>query len=164
MANKKEDWEMIRKFFEDAYFDIKDGVLVKFRAGYGNPAWLPREIKVPNSVKTIAENAFWDVYTLKKIHLPTSVTYIEKNAFANCTKLSQIVYDGSPSQWRRVFKHPYAFSSSVTVKYLQNDDPTQKSDGFVDVATTKNDQNKTTNKPNPDDYFIDVDKIDENTW
>jgi hypothetical protein len=165
MANKKEDWEMIKKFFEDAYFTVKEGVLTKYNVWQqGNPAWLPREIKVPTSVQTIAQYAFWDVPTLEKIHLPTSVTYVDKDAFANCTKLKQIVYEGSPAEWGRVFKHPLAFASKVDVKCLKNNSKEDADGKFFDVATTKNDQNKPTNKPNVDDYFIDVETIDDNTW
>ncbi len=166
MVNKKEDWEMIKKFFEDAYFTVKEGVLVKYNVWQqGNPAWLPREIQVPTSVKTIAQYAFWDAYTLEKIHLPTSVNYIDKDAFANCTKLKEVVYEGTPMQWQRVFVHPNAFCSQVKVKCLEKDfnKPTEK--GFVDVATSHTDNDTTRkNKPNVDDYFIDVETIDDNTW
>ena len=172
MANKKEDWTMLKKFFEDMHFKIEDGLLVKYLVDFGNPAWLPEEIKVPDRVTSIAENAFWDAYTVKKVHLPAGLGSIQKNAFANCTKLKEIVFAGTPTQWRLVNKHPYAFSSSVKVTCLAKDKP---SDGFFDVAPTPSPSTTATdkpqkatesksNKPNPDDYFIDVDKIDENNW
>ena len=186
MSNKKTDWEMIKQFFEDANFDIQNGTLVKFRVGFSNPSWLPKEIRVPDKVTTIAEYAFWDAYMVEKVHLPVGVVAIHKNAFANCNKLKQIVFAGTPTQWRLVNKHPYAFSSSVKVTCLAKD---KKSDGFFDVAptptpskstvesktqkakpttSTTNTPQKATesksNKPNPDDYFIDLDKIDENNW
>ena len=164
MANKKDDWEMITKLFEIMYFSVKDGVLEKYTPDLGNPAWLPKEIKVPQSVKAIAQYAFWQVPTLQKIHLPTTVVRIDVNAFANCTKLKEVVYEGTPMQWQKVFVHPNAFCSQVKVKCLEKDfnKPTEK--GFVDVATSSTDNDPTRkNKPNPDDYFIDVDKIDD-TW
>ena len=186
MANKKEDWTLLKELFEKMHFKIEEGVLVKYLVDFGNPAWLPNEIKVPDKVTSIAENAFWDAYTLKKVHLPAGLVSIQKNAFANCGKLKEIVFAGTPTQWRLVNKHPYAFSSSVKVTCLAKD---KTSDGFFDVAptptpskstvesktqkakpttSTTNTPQKATesksNKPNPDDYFIDLDKIDENNW
>ena len=165
MANNKVDYEMLKKFFEILYFTIKDGVLEKYTPDRGNPAWLPREIKVPQSVKVIGQYAFWDVPTLQKIHLPTSVTRIDANAFANCTKLKEVVYEGTPTQWQRVFVYPNAFCSQIKVKCLEKDFEKPAEKGFIDLATPQTDNDPTRkHKPNPDDYFIDVDKIDEDIW
>ena len=157
------------------HFSVQDGVLIKYLVDFGNPAWLPEEIKVPDKVTTIAENAFWDAYTVKKVHLPVGIVSLNKNAFANCSKLKEIVYAGTLEQWNNVYKHPYAFSSSVKITCSQTNckkpsvvERTQsanKSNGATTVS--KNSTNATANKgrnPKTSDYFIDVDTIDENTW
>ena len=168
MANKKEDWAMLKKFFEDMQFKIEDGVLIKYLVDFGNPAWLPKEIKVPDKVTTLAENAFWDAYTVKKVYLPVGIVAINKNAFANCSKLKEIVFEGTASQWNNVYKHPYAFSSSVKITCQGENNPaTTATTAKTSKSTTRpKPQKATTNtcKPNTDDYFIDVDTIDENTW
>ena len=162
MPKKTEDWSTLKKFFEDMYFKVQDGVLIKYLADFGNVAWLPEEIKVPDKVTTIAENAFWDAYTVKKVHLPVGIVAINKNAFANCNKLKQIVFEGTPSQWSNVYKHPYAFSSSVKITCLGKESNTTTKPSTQQRVTTS--KGSTNNKPNTDDYFIDVDTIDENTW
>ena len=53
-----------------------------------------REIKLPNSVTTIEEYAFYGCTSLTSVEIPNSVTTIEKGAFKDCT-LKEIHIKGS---------------------------------------------------------------------
>lgn len=47
-------------------------------------------IKIPDVVTTIADDAFWGLYTLEKITLPKNIKKIGKNAFADCQNLHTV--------------------------------------------------------------------------
>ena len=49
-----------------------------------------REIVLPQSLKTIGKNAFYNNYYLQKIDIPAGVTEIGRGAFAKCQNLSDI--------------------------------------------------------------------------
>ena len=53
------------------------------------------EIVLPQTLKTIGNNAFSACINLKKIHIPDSVWYIEDFAFADCRSLTEIVLPAS---------------------------------------------------------------------
>lgn len=64
-------------------FDIKNGVLIKYK---GNSS----KVTIPNTVKTIGNNAFMSNNKIKSVTIPSSVTKIEEYAFANCNNLATI--------------------------------------------------------------------------
>ena len=64
-------------------FDILDGTL---KAYNGNSA----KVIIPDGVRTIGENAFYDNDTVQELVLPDSVTYINSYAFAECSCLSKV--------------------------------------------------------------------------
>lgn len=63
-----------------------------------------REIVLPQSLKTIGKNAFYNNYYLQKIDIPAGVTEIGRGAFAKCQNLSDITIRGE-----NTFLHGGAF-------------------------------------------------------
>lgn len=53
-----------------------------------------QEIVLPQSLKTIGKNAFYNNYYLQKIDIPAGVTEIGRGAFAKCQNLSDITIRG----------------------------------------------------------------------
>lgn len=53
-----------------------------------------REIVLPQSLKTIGKNAFYNNYYLQKIDIPAGVTEIGRGAFASCSNLNEITIRG----------------------------------------------------------------------
>lgn len=64
-----------------SYFQIKDGVLVKYTGPGGN-------VIIPDGVKSLGRHAF--NHKIKKITIPNSVTTIEEFAFYGCGSLESI--------------------------------------------------------------------------
>ncbi len=84
-------------------------------------------IDIPNSVKTIGDYAFANIFTLKKVDIPNSVEYIGENTFRGS---SQITISCAPygyvRDWVDKNKIPYRpvtslFAYSVSAQVLQVD-------------------------------------------
>jgi hypothetical protein len=65
-------------------FEIKDGVLVKYRGK-------ARDVQIPNGVTSIGEGVFSVCFNLSSITLPAGLTSIGDNAFLGCESLSSII-------------------------------------------------------------------------
>jgi tetratricopeptide (TPR) repeat protein len=70
-------------FAQSADFEIKDGVLVKYKGMGGN-------VTVPKGVTAIGERAFYLSSLLNTVHIPDGVTSIGKEAFYMCYGLSSV--------------------------------------------------------------------------
>lgn len=67
-------------------FKIFNGVLTEYKREKGEA-----NIKIPDDVRVIGEDAFCCCRTIKFVELPYSVTKIEPQAFKNCTNLKRII-------------------------------------------------------------------------
>ena len=92
-------------------FEIKDGVLVKYK-GKGGDVTIPSgvtsigkeafykctslaSINIPNSVTSIGTFAFYQCTSLASINIPNSVTSIDRYTFSNCESLTSIIIPNS---------------------------------------------------------------------
>ena len=83
---KKEDGgeENTKLNLSNDSFDIQNGVLVKFQGG-------ETAVLIPNGVERIEENAFKSVLeTLKTVTIPDSVKTVAANAFSGCRSLTSV--------------------------------------------------------------------------
>ncbi len=61
-------------------------------------------VSIPNSVKSIGENAFYNCSGLTRVTIGNGVTSIGYDAFYNCVGLKNIIFDGTRQKWKTVFK------------------------------------------------------------
>lgn len=78
------------------------------RVGFGYCTTLTG-IKIPDSVTTINEGAFYKCTNLTSITIPDSVTSVGFAAFQNCPKLKTVYYEGALEQWCKI-----TFSNSTS--------------------------------------------------
>ena len=66
-------------------------------AFYGTEHAYPRfkEIKIPDSVETIGNEAFYDCQNLERIALPSALQTLSNGTFYNCTALSEVTFPAS---------------------------------------------------------------------
>jgi hypothetical protein len=79
-----------RKITMQDDFEIKDGVLVRYR-GKAEKVIIPADL----GITAIGDNAFFDCASLGSISLPEGLTGIGDNAFFQCTNLGSIILPAS---------------------------------------------------------------------
>lgn len=89
----------------DAVFSSDGKILISY-----DPSRKREDYIIPNGVKTIAENAFFNAENLIKVVIPEGVEILEHNAFLGCKKLTNISFPTS-------LKHMEADSVSETKWY-----------------------------------------------
>lgn len=86
-------------------FQIKDGVLIKYSGTSKN-------VKIPNTVKSIGDEAFYCNTSIESVTIPNTVTSIGEAAFCGCTSLQSLVL---PDSVRTVEKAAFSFSGISSV-------------------------------------------------
>ena len=85
------------------YYKIEDGILTRINFGLevinvpkrtsridiSNAVFI-RQITLPNTVKSLENNAFDNCYSLKEIYIPESVLELRNNVITNCVKLKEV--------------------------------------------------------------------------
>ena len=62
------------------------GLNLRIVRGYTFAETKVDKIMLPEGVKTIGQNAFYDYFNLKTISLPNTTTTVERSVFSSCTK------------------------------------------------------------------------------
>ena len=65
------------------------------------------DIKVPDSVTSVSDNAFYGCSSMTSVTIPKSVTYIGWSAFYDCEDLKDIYYAGTQQQWNSMLIDEY---------------------------------------------------------
>mgnify|MGYP004678329095 CR=1 FL=1 len=79
-------------------------------------AWL-RNVVIPESVRTIGTEAFWNASTLKEVRIPAGVESIGKGAFSSCYSLVSITVDDANQYYSVEDSVLYNKNKTVLVKY-----------------------------------------------
>ena len=66
-----------------------------------------QSVIIGKNVATIGYHSFEACTSLTSITIPSSVTCIEGSVFINCTSLTSISYNGTLSEWEKVYKFDY---------------------------------------------------------
>jgi len=114
-------------------FDVKGGVLVKYRGKGGNviiPAGITtigaqaffncynvNSITIPDSVKRIESSAFEFCSGLMSVHIPKSVTFIDGAVFGGCSKLQSITVDAKNSAYKSIDGNLYTKDGKYLLQY-----------------------------------------------
>ena len=76
-------------------FVIEDGVLIEYNG-------IEQIVKIPQSVISIGERAFWGRTDLTSIESPSSVTSISSYAFYLCPSLTDVYYGGEKEDFDNI--------------------------------------------------------------
>ena len=106
-----------------------------------------REIKLPNSVTTIEEYAFYGCTSLTTIEIPNSVTTIDRWTFAGCTSLTTIEI---PNSVTTIEEYAFYGCTSLTSVEIPNSVTTIEKGAFKD-CTLKEIHIKGSTPPTVDD-------------
>ena len=126
-------------------FNIENGVLTKYN-GKGGAVTIPNTVKaigedaffdcttltsvtIPSGVTSIGGWAFYDCKNLTSVTIPASVTSIEDWGFRWCDALKDVYYGGTQAQWK-------AITVGIANDSLQNATIHYNSTGPTDQPTT----------------------------
>ncbi len=77
---------------------------------------------MPNSVKTIGQEAFFECQNIEKLHIPNSVKKIEMAAFMYFDSLTYIKYYGTKMDWAMIEKEVFNdILDDVEIEFLSNE-------------------------------------------
>lgn len=111
-------------------FIIKDNVLLSYQKEYG-----VTEITIPDNVKIIEHDAFYDCKNLTSIIIPDSVEKIYHHAFSGCKNLKSITIPGSV---KRIGCDAFRGSENLTSVIIQNGVTEIGSYAFSECKNLKN--------------------------
>lgn len=96
-ANKK---RLVYCMSQNEQFTIPEGVIIIGEMAFRGKKQL-KCINIPNSVKEIEHDAFYDCDGLDNVFIPAGVKEVKSYAFAECDKLKKITFAGTPSKLSR---------------------------------------------------------------
>ena len=62
---------------------------------------------IPNNVTRIRGNAFYGCDNLKSVTIPKNIKNIYTNAFKDCESLTDVYYEGSEEDWKKIKINPH---------------------------------------------------------
>ncbi|MBQ2973679.1 MAG: leucine-rich repeat protein [Clostridia bacterium] len=126
-------------------YKIKDGTLAIAPYAFKDCDSF-ESVTIPNSIKEMRPGIFENCTALKSITIPKSVTNIYGMVFRNCTSLTDVYYEGTEEEWKKISINTYGNEvlSTATIHYknVSEDELTTKP-----VETTKPATEPTTTKP-----------------
>ena len=63
-----------------------------------------KEIRLSNKLQELGSRVFLGCSNLETVHLPKTLQTLDKEVFAGCFNLSNIIYDGTKSDWKLITK------------------------------------------------------------
>lgn len=96
-----------RREMKNKEFIVKNGILKKYNGSKSI-------VKIPEGIKEIGKEAFFQCYVLEEVFIPDNVTNIHESAFARCENLGKIHF----STKLRIIED-YAFSDCYSLKKIE---------------------------------------------
>ena len=62
-----------------------------------------KEIRIPDSVKLIGNEAFFGIFVLREVYLGSGITSISGEAFRLCSNISDVYFSGSEDDWNKIY-------------------------------------------------------------
>ena len=87
-------------------------------------------ITIPNSVTSIEGSAFKNCSSLTSITIPNSVTSIGWSAFSGCSSLTKVYYNGTSSDWNKIFIYDYNSRLENATRYYYSETKPTKSGNY----------------------------------
>ncbi len=81
-----------------------------------------KSVVIERGVTSIADFTFKDHGKLPSVTIPASITSIENYAFDNCDCLTDVYYDGSEIDWRKIKGGGKPTGESIHIHYKHNED------------------------------------------
>lgn len=76
---------------------------------------------IPTSVTSIGKRAFYSCQDMQNVIIGSNVNHIGDSAFENCSKLTEIVFEGTMEQWNAITKGSN-WNTNVPATYVQCSD------------------------------------------
>ena len=92
--------------FELTAIRIPDSVTAIGASAFANCSKL-QNVQMPDGVQTIGQSAFKDCISLKSFSIGSSVQKIESHAFNGCSFMTEIRYNGTEEDWKKIEKGDY---------------------------------------------------------
>lgn len=117
------DGDLLWRKYNDYLTVLGDNVLVSCDDSFNG------EMVVPNNIVCICGECFYYCKSLSQFRLPKTLKYIGQNAFMCYKTITNIIYDGTITEWDSIIKDNKWFSKSNTNQALK----VTCSDGVINV-------------------------------
>ena len=117
------DGDLLWRKYNDYLTVLGDNVLVSCDDSFNG------EMVVPNNIVCICGECFYYCKSLSQFRLPKTLKYIGQNAFMCYKTITNIIYDGTITEWDSIIKGNKWFSKSNTNQALK----VTCSDGVINV-------------------------------
>lgn len=117
------DGDLLWRKYNDYLTVLGDNVLVSCDDSFNG------EMVVPNNIVCICGECFYYCQSLSQFRLPKTLKYIGQNAFMCYKTITNIIYDGTITEWDSIIKDNNWFSKSNTNQALK----VTCSDGVINV-------------------------------
>ena len=117
------DGDLLWRKYNDYLTVLGDNVLVSCDDSFNG------EMVVPNDIVCICGECFYSCQSLSQFRLPKTLKYIGQNAFMCYKTITNIIYDGTITEWDSIIKDNRWFSKSNTNQALK----VTCSDGVINV-------------------------------
>ena len=97
-----------------------------------------KEITIPDGIETIDSYTFEWCTSLEKVTVPASVKTVGHRAFENSDAISEVYYDGTVTQWKRMSIDYYSTSFKTATRYYGVIEVVCKENNFGAVYADKN--------------------------
>lgn len=109
-----------------------------------------KSTKIPDTVTTIGDGAFYGCSKLKSLTIPESVTYIGEDVFYDCLSLKNIYYKSIEENWKKITIDSTNNLKGVSVTYEEPVPSTEATEPETEVTETSSPEQEEKTKESDD--------------